>query len=82
MRSTKLGLPYEINPGDGAFYGPKLDFKLTDAIGREWQCGTFQVDPNLPGRLDAEYVGEDGQSTGPTCCTARSWGRSNASSAS
>ena len=55
-----LGLPYQINPGDGAFYGPKLDFKLTDAIGREWQCGTFQVDPNLPNRLDAEYVGEDG----------------------
>ncbi|MDZ4393697.1 threonine--tRNA ligase [Cypionkella sp.] len=55
-----LGLPYKINPGDGAFYGPKLDFKLTDAIGREWQCGTFQVDPNLPNRLDAEYVGEDG----------------------
>ena len=56
----KLRLPYQINPGDGAFYGPKLDFKLTDAIGREWQCGTFQVDPNLPTRLDAEYVGEDG----------------------
>ena len=55
-----LGLPYEINPGDGAFYGPKLDFKLTDAIGREWQCGTFQADFNLPNRLDAEYVGEDG----------------------
>ena len=55
-----LGLPYEINPGDGAFYGPKLDFKLTDAIGREWQCGTFQVDAQLPGRLGAEYVGEDG----------------------
>ena len=55
-----LGLPYEINPGDGAFYGPKLDFKLTDAIGREWQCGTFQVDAQLPQRLGAEYVGEDG----------------------
>ena len=55
-----LGLPYEINEGDGAFYGPKLDFKLTDAIGREWQCGTFQVDAQLPGRLGAEYVGEDG----------------------
>ena len=55
-----LGLPYEVNPGDGAFYGPKLDFKLTDAIGREWQCGTFQCDFNLPQRLDAEYVGEDG----------------------
>ncbi len=56
----KLGLSYQINPGDGAFYGPKLDFKLTDAIGREWQCGTFQVDPNTPTRLGAEYVGEDG----------------------
>jgi threonyl-tRNA synthetase len=55
-----LGLPYEINPGDGAFYGPKLDFKLTDAIGRQWQCGTFQVDAQLPARLGAEYVGEDG----------------------
>jgi threonyl-tRNA synthetase len=55
-----LGLPYEINPGDGAFYGPKLDFKLTDAIGRQWQCGTFQVDAQLPHRLGAEYVGEDG----------------------
>ena len=55
-----LGLPYQVNPGDGAFYGPKLDFKLTDAIGREWQCGTFQCDFNLPVRLEAEYVGEDG----------------------
>ena len=55
-----LGLPYEINPGDGAFYGPKLDFKLTDAIGRQWQCGTFQVDAQLPNRLGAEYVAEDG----------------------
>jgi threonyl-tRNA synthetase len=55
-----LDLPYEINPGDGAFYGPKLDFKLTDAIGRQWQCGTFQVDAQLPHRLGAEYVGEDG----------------------
>jgi len=60
-----LGLPYEINPGDGAFYGPKLDFKLTDAIGREWQCGTFQADFNLPVRLDAEYVGEDGMKHRP-----------------
>jgi threonyl-tRNA synthetase len=56
----KAGYGYELNPGDGAFYGPKLDFKLTDAIGREWQCGTFQADFNLPVRLDAEYVGEDG----------------------
>ncbi|MGC1487508.1 MAG: threonine--tRNA ligase [Albidovulum sp.] len=58
IKST--GVPYEVDPGEGAFYGPKLDFKLTDAIGRTWQCGTFQVDPNLPTRLGAEYVGEDG----------------------
>jgi len=51
---------YVIDPGEGAFYGPKLDFKLTDAIGREWQCGTFQCDFVLPERLDAEYVGPDG----------------------
>ena len=57
----KLDLPYEIQEGDGAFYGPKLDFVLTDALGREWQCGTFQADFNLPDRLDAEFVGEDGQ---------------------
>ncbi len=56
----KLGLPYEIDEGEGAFYGPKLDFKLTDAIGREWQLGTLQADFVLPERLDAEYVGEDG----------------------
>ncbi|WCR09900.1 threonine--tRNA ligase [Paracoccus stylophorae] len=51
---------YQVDPGEGAFYGPKLDFKLTDAIGREWQCGTFQVDFNLPVRLEAEYIGDDG----------------------
>ncbi|WP_128253529.1 threonine--tRNA ligase [Falsirhodobacter deserti] len=56
----KAGYSYEVNPGDGAFYGPKLDFKLTDAIGREWQCGTLQCDFNLPDRLGAEYIGEDG----------------------
>jgi threonyl-tRNA synthetase len=56
----KTGNAYTLDPGEGAFYGPKLDFKLTDAIGRVWQCGTFQVDPNLPERLDAVYVGEDG----------------------
>jgi len=55
-----LGLNYEIDEGDGAFYGPKLDFILTDAIGRKWQCGTFQADFNLPTRLDATYIGEDG----------------------
>ncbi|MDT8856635.1 threonine--tRNA ligase [Paracoccaceae bacterium Fryx2] len=56
----KVGRDYVIDPGEGAFYGPKLDFKLTDAIGRQWQCGTFQVDPNLPSRLGAEYIGDDG----------------------
>ena len=55
-----VGSDYEVDPGEGAFYGPKLDFKLTDAIGREWQCGTFQADFNLPERLDATYIGEDG----------------------
>jgi threonyl-tRNA synthetase len=59
------GVPYEVDPGEGAFYGPKLDFKLTDAIGRKWQCGTFQVDPNLPTRLGAEYVAEDGMKHRP-----------------
>ncbi|MDA9997715.1 threonine--tRNA ligase [Gammaproteobacteria bacterium] len=61
----KLDLPYETVEGEGAFYGPKLDFVLTDAIGREWQCGTFQADFNLPDRLDAEYVGEDGSKHRP-----------------
>jgi len=54
------GLEYTLNPGEGAFYGPKLEFVLRDAIGRDWQCGTLQVDLNLPGRLGATYVGEDG----------------------
>ncbi len=54
------GRDFTLDPGEGAFYGPKLDFKLTDAIGRVWQLGTFQVDPNMPERLDAVYVGEDG----------------------
>jgi threonyl-tRNA synthetase len=55
------GLPYTVNPGEGAFYGPKLEFVLRDAIGRDWQCGTLQVDFVLPERLDASYIGEDGQ---------------------
>ena len=61
----KLDIPYTIEEGEGAFYGPKLDFVLTDAIGREWQCGTFQADFNLPERLEAEYVGEDGSKHRP-----------------
>ena len=56
----KLKLEYFIDEGDGAFYGPKLDFVLTDAIGRKWQCGTLQVDFNLPGRFDSTFIGEDG----------------------
>ena len=59
------GLEYSLNPGDGAFYGPKLEFVLRDAIGRDWQCGTLQVDLNLPGRLNATYIGEDGQKKTP-----------------
>ncbi|MFT8614052.1 MAG: threonine--tRNA ligase, partial [Gluconobacter oxydans] len=55
------GVEYEYNPGEGAFYGPKLEFVLTDAIGRDWQCGTLQVDYVLPERLDASYIGEDSQ---------------------
>ncbi len=54
------GLDYTLNPGEGAFYGPKLEFVLRDAIGRDWQCGTLQVDLNLPHRLGAYYIGEDG----------------------
>jgi threonyl-tRNA synthetase len=54
------GVEYELNPGEGAFYGPKLEFVLRDAIGRDWQCGTLQVDFVMPERLDAEYIGEDG----------------------
>ena len=60
-----LGYPYRIDEGDGAFYGPKLDFVLTDAIGREWQCGTFQLDFNLAERLDAHFIGEDGKKYHP-----------------
>ncbi len=57
----KLGLEYEISPGDAAFYGPKLDLIIKDALGREWQMGTVQVDYNLPERFELEYVGEDGK---------------------
>jgi len=59
------GVAYELNPGEGAFYGPKLEFVLRDAIGRDWQCGTLQVDFVLPERLDAEYVAEDGSRKRP-----------------
>jgi threonyl-tRNA synthetase len=59
------GLKYEVNKGEGAFYGPKIEFVLIDAIGREWQCGTLQVDFNLPGRLDATYVADNGSKQVP-----------------
>ena len=55
------GCEFEISPGEGAFYGPKIEYTLKDAIGRQWQCGTIQVDFSMPERLDAEYVGEDGE---------------------
>ncbi len=57
----RIGMKWVLNAGDGAFYAPKLDFILTDAIGREWQCGTIQVDMNMPTRLEMSYIGEDGQ---------------------
>ena len=63
--ADSAGIGYTLNPGDGAFYGPKLDFYLRDTIGREWQCGTFQVDFVLPERLDASYIGEDGDKHRP-----------------
>ncbi|MFP6745084.1 MAG: threonine--tRNA ligase [Alphaproteobacteria bacterium] len=63
--AQQAGVTYELNPGDGAFYGPKLDFVLRDAIGREWQCGTLQADFVLPERLDASYIGEDGEKHRP-----------------
>ncbi len=62
---TDMGYAYEINPGDGAFYGPKLDFKFRDALGRAWQLGTLQADLNLPERFDVTYIGEDGQKHRP-----------------
>lgn len=58
---TSIGKTYNINPGDGAFYGPKLDFRVLDSLGREWQCGTIQLDYQLPGRFDLEYTGQDGK---------------------
>ena len=58
MRAS--GCDFEYLPGEGAFYGPKIEYTLKDALGRPWQCGTIQVDPNLPERLDAEFVGDDG----------------------
>jgi threonyl-tRNA synthetase len=61
----ETGLDYEVLPGEGAFYGPKLEFHLQDAIGRTWQCGTLQLDPQMPKRLEASYIGEDGEKHSP-----------------
>ncbi|MAJ24426.1 MAG: threonine--tRNA ligase [Rickettsiales bacterium] len=61
----KLKLPYKVNPGEGAFYGPKLEFVLRDAIGRDWQCGTVQIDLNMPTRLDASFVNKEGNKQPP-----------------
>jgi threonyl-tRNA synthetase len=63
--ATAAGISYTLNPGEGAFYGPKLEFVLRDSIGRDWQCGTLQVDFILPERLDASYIGEDGKKHRP-----------------
>ncbi len=62
---TELGKDFQINPGDGAFYGPKLDFHLSDSLGRTWQCGTIQLDMQMPERFELEYVGEDGEKHRP-----------------
>ena len=62
---TKAGFDYKLNPGDGAFYGPKLDFKLRDSMNRIWQCGTIQLDMNLPERFELTYVAEDGSKKRP-----------------
>ncbi|MGY2224174.1 threonine--tRNA ligase [Pseudomonas gingeri] len=61
----RMGIEYRLNPGEGAFYGPKLEFVLRDAIGRDWQCGTLQVDLNLPERFDIGYIGENGERQRP-----------------
>ena len=62
---VKNGVDYKVNPGDGAFYGPKLDFKLRDSLGRIWQCGTIQLDRNLPERFDIHYIDSNGEKVRP-----------------
>ena len=60
-----LNIPYELNEGDGAFYGPKIDFHIRDSLGRSWQCGTIQLDFQMPERFDLTYIGEDGEKHRP-----------------
>ncbi|MBR5070604.1 MAG: threonine--tRNA ligase, partial [Oscillospiraceae bacterium] len=62
---TSIGKEYTVNPGDGAFYGPKLDFHISDCLNRTWQCGTIQLDYQLPGRFNIEYTGDDGEKHTP-----------------
>ncbi len=62
----EYGMPYKVNPGDGAFYGPKIDFHLRDSIGRTWQCGTIQLDMQMPEKFDLTYTGEDGANIAPS----------------
>ena len=66
-----LLVEYKVNPGDGAFYGPKLDFKLRDSMNRIWQCGTIQLDMNLPERFDLTYIDENGEKTTSLDVTSR-----------
>lgn len=61
----EMNLPYKINEGDGAFYGPKIDFHLEDSLGRTWQCGTIQLDFQLPQRFELDYIGSDGEKHRP-----------------
>ena len=61
----EINMPYKINEGDGAFYGPKIDFHIKDCLGREWQCGTIQLDFQMPERFDLSYIGEDGEKHRP-----------------
>ena len=71
--AAAAGIETTLNPGEGAFYGPKLEFVLRDAIGRDWQCGTLQVDFNLPGRLGASYIAEDSQKHTPVHADRAVW---------
>ena len=71
---TAMGKEFVINEGDGAFYGPKLDFHLADSLGRTWQCGTIQLDSQLPERFELEYTGEDGPEAPPSRDPPRYWG--------
>jgi threonyl-tRNA synthetase len=67
------GLDFRLQPGEGAFYGPKIEFSLKDCLGRVWQCGTIQVDFALPGASAPAYVAEDGSEKDRSCCTGPSW---------